>query len=426
MSQRRPTTDNEEYQKTVLPSGLRIVTETMPSVHSVSLGVWVDVGSRHERAEQSGITHFIEHMLFKGTRHRSARDIAAALESLGGSLNGFTSREHTCYTARVLDEHLPAAVDVLADMTCSATLTAPNLKREKMVIAEEIKEVEDTPADYIHDFFSETYWGTHPLGRSILGSADTVTRLTRKQTVDYLARNYRTGSVVIVAAGRVDHRKLVRLAGRAFDFRAGQAEAAMAAQRSQPRNVRMRADGNSQTHLCLGFPGLSFGDPDRMTALALNTYLGSGMSSVLFQKIRERHGLAYSIYAFHDFYSDAGVVGAYLGTDRRHLARAVRLIMIELKSLKKRRLTGSKLHSIKTQMKGQLALGLESPASRMNRLARMELMHQPYRSYRQMLNDVDRITSSRLLHLANRLFDSTQVAVAVLGPADENALDSVL
>ncbi|MEW5993709.1 MAG: pitrilysin family protein [Candidatus Zixiibacteriota bacterium] len=422
----RRTANTDRYRKAVLPDGLRVVTEFMPSVRSISLGVWVDVGSRHEPAPLNGVSHFIEHMLFKGTHRRTARELAAALESLGGSLNGFTSREHTCFTARFLDEHLETAVDVLSDMTCHATLAPSHIRMEKKVICEEIKEVEDTPSDHIHDLFSETFWGDHPLGRSILGSAKTVTGLTRKGIVDYLSRGYRAGSIVVAAAGRVNHARLVRLVKEYFEFAQGVAESALPAGRSLQRNVRIHTDGNSQTHLCLGFPGLSFTDPDKMAALALNAHLGAGMSSVLFQKIREERGLAYSVYTFHDLYCDAGVVGAYLGTDRRHVRQAVEIILKEFEALKRRRLPSAKLDQVKSQMKGQLALSMESTTGRMNRLARQELMNQPYRSHRQMLNAVDRVSTSQLMEMANRLFDRSRIAVAVLGPVDKGGLDNVV
>ncbi len=425
MARNRVITDSGVYQKTTLKNGLRIVTETMPSVRSVSLGVWVDVGSRNERPEENGMSHFIEHMLFKGTRRRTARQIAAALESLGGNLNGFTSREHTCYTARILDEHLETAVDVLSDIMCNATLTKPNLKREKMVICEEIKEVADNPADYIHDIFAKTFWGEHPLGRSILGTRQTLIAMKRSHVVDYLKRHYRTGPIVVAASGRVSHAKLVRFVRERFNFPAGQAEAPKKAQRDKQKNIKLESSSNNQTHLCLGYPGLKFADGSKMAALALGTYLGGGMSSVLFQKIREELGLAYSVYTFHEFYRDAGVFEACIGTDREHVRQVVDIILAELDRLKKRRLPLSKLNKIKGQMKGQLALGMESTTSRMSRLARQELMHRPYKSYRQILKEVESVTPSQILELSNRLFDHSRVAIAVLGPVDKGVFDDV-
>jgi predicted Zn-dependent peptidase len=426
MAARRPTADRSSYQKTVLDNGLRIVTEKMSSVRSVSLGVWIDVGSRNERPEESGASHFIEHMVFKGTKRRTARQIAAELESLGGSLNAFTSREQTCFAARILDEHLEVAVDVLADLTCNATLTPVNIRREKMVVCEEIKEVQDNPSDHIHDIFSETYWGDHPLGRSILGTRETVTGMQRRQIVNYLKRHYRAGSTVIAAAGCVSHRKLVRLVKEKFHFPSGEAEKAEKAFRNASKTLNFAAKGNSQTHLCLGYPGLEYTAGEKMAVLALGTYLGGGMSSVLFQKIREDRGLAYAVYTFHDFYRDAGVFGAYLGTDEKHVKQALEIILAEFERVRKRRLSNSKLDTIKGQMKGQLVLGMESTANRMNRLARQELMNQSNQSYKQMLKSVDKIASSQILELSNRIIDNDNIAVAVLGPADKQVFDDVL
>lgn len=398
----------------------------MSSVRSISLGVWIDVGSRHERPEQSGVSHFIEHMLFKGTKRRTARQIAAELESIGGNLNAFTSREQTCFAARILDEHLEIAVDVLADLTCNATLTPLNIRREKMVICEEIKEAEDNPSDHIHDLFAKTFWGTHPLGQPILGTKKTVASMQRTHIIDFLKRHYRSGSIVIAAAGCVSHAKLVRLVKEKFSFPTGEAEKAETAHRGREKSIKFAADTNSQTHLCLGYPGLEYGAKDKIAALALNAYLGGGMSSVLFQKIREERGLAYATYTFHDFYRDAGVFGAYLGTDKKHLKQAIDIILTEFDRVRKRRLPRAKLDTIKGQMKGQLALGMESTSNRMNRLARQELMLQPYQSYKQMLKEVDKITSSQILELSNQLFDNSTVALTVLGPADRQAFDDVL
>jgi predicted Zn-dependent peptidase len=426
MTTRRRTSDEGVYHKTVLSNGLRIVTETMPSVRSVTIGIWVDVGSRHERPELNGVTHFIEHMAFKGTKRRTAKQIAAELESRGGSLNAFTSREHTCFAARVLDDHLDIAVDVLADITCNLTMTPLNIRREKMVVCEEIKEVEENPSDHIHDLFARTFWGKHPLGQPILGTKDSVTGLQRNLIVDYLKNHYRAGSVVVAAAGCVSHNKLVRLVKEKFNFPDGKTEQAERAFRPQVQSIKLAANNNSQTHLCLGYPGLEYNSTLKMAVLALNTYLGGGMSSVLFQKIREEQGLAYATYTFHDFYRDAGVFGAYLGTDKKHLRQAVDIILTELERLRKRRMPDAKLDTIKGQMKGSLALGMESTASRMNRLARLELMLQDYESYRQTLRAVDKITSSEILEAANRIFDNSSIAMAVLGPVEKKALDNIL
>jgi predicted Zn-dependent peptidase len=364
-------------------------------------------------------------MVFKGTRHRSARQIASSLESLGGSLNAFTSREHTCFVARVLADHVEEAVDVLADITCRATFTAANLKREKTVICEEIKESQDTPSDKVHDNFSKAFWGTHPLGQPIMGLQGNVMKATRKEMLGYVSRHYRNGSVVIAAGGAVSHQKLVALARRRFSLPAGTASAAPTAERLRPEKVNAEQTDGFQTHLCLGYPGLPFGDRERMVAMILNSYLGGGMSSVLFQKIREERGLAYSVYCFHDFFRDTGVFGTYVGTDKEHVRRAFDLIMAEFDKLKKRRLAASRLQQVKTQLKGNLTLALETPSARMSRLGRQELMAGRYRSLQELVDQIEAVSAADVTGLANRIFDHGQRSVAILGPVDDKLFDDV-
>ncbi|MDH4158340.1 MAG: insulinase family protein [candidate division Zixibacteria bacterium] len=425
MARRPSQTENTVYNKTVLKNGLRVVTEKMPSVRSISLGVWLDVGSRNESAEENGLSHFIEHMLFKGTKTRTARQIAASLESIGGGLNAFTSREQTCYVARILDEHLNIAVDVLADMVCNSTLSPVNLGREKKVICEEIKESLDTPTDYIHDLFARTFWGKHPLGRPIMGSIRNISQMPRHRVTGYLKRNYRAGSTVIAASGFVPHDRLVKLVRGKFRFDEGAAPAPVTAARDRNRNIIFKEDDNQQTHLCLGFPGLDYAADGKTAALVLSLYLGGGMSSVLFQKIREDRGLAYTVYTFMDFYRDSGLFGAYLGTDHRRLKEAADIMLAEFARMKKRRLAPGTLEKAKNQLKGNIVLGMEATQSRMNRLGRQELMYGEFRTLERTLKEIDRVSSSDILELSNRLFDTDRMAIAVLGPADRKALNHV-
>ncbi|MBU8933136.1 MAG: insulinase family protein [candidate division Zixibacteria bacterium] len=413
-------------RKSTLRSGLRVVTEKIPAVRSISLGVWIDVGARYESPEENGLSHLIEHMLFKGTKDRTAKQIAEALESVGGSLNAFTSREQTCYTARVLDDQLEKAVDVLADLTCHAKLTPTDLRMEKKVICEEIKEVADTPTDRVHDVFAQTLWGDHPLGQPILGPTENVAHFQRQFILDYLKRNYVAGSILIAASGNVSHRRLVELARKYFQFEGGTAPSAPPAIQPTVGQIVHESGNGEQTHLCLGFPGQSFFSPLKMAALAVNTYLGGGMSSVLFQKIREQRGLAYSVYTFLDFYRDAGVFGTYVGTDKKHIAECVAIILKELERLKKRRLSNLKLQAIKDQLKGQLTLGMESTVAHMNRAARQELYLGEFRSLDQTLEDINRVSTSDVLKYANETFDRSVLAMTTLGPIDEKALRHVL
>ncbi len=418
--------DGSIYQKTILPSGLRIVTEKIPSVRSISLGVWVDVGARNESPSENGVTHMIEHMLFKGTKKRTPLQISSEIENLGGSINAFTSREHTCYLARVMFEHLDTAVDVLADLSQNATLTPGNLVKEKKVICEEIKESLENPSDHVYDLFAKAYWGNHPLGQPILGTINTVTTMPRPRLVDYMKRNYKSHAVVIAASGAVSHDKLVRLAKAKFHFAKGSAESAPPAKRNHARVISLHPDGISQTHICIGFPGLKYADKERTAALATATYLGGGMSSVLFNKIREEKGLAYSVYTYHDSYRDAGIFGAYLATDGKQAPAAVSIIVDETEKLKKKKLTKEKLEQIQAQLKGNLTLGMESTSARMNRLARQELVLGEYHSMDETLKDIGKLKAADILNIANRTFDLSQVAVAVKGPAEKKALENAL
>ena len=410
------------FRKTTLPNGLRIVSETLPSIRSVSLGVWVDVGSRHEQPEESGLSHFIEHMLFKGTRKRTAKELASALESLGGSLNGFTSREQTCYHSRFLDKHLETSVDVLADLTCNATITSTHIGREKHVVCEEIRESLDNPSDHIHDIFAKSFWGKHPLGQPIMGTEQNIMSLTRSRVLDFVSRHYRAESVVVAACGAVPHEKLVKSVRQKFRLGAGASTEATQAQRSKERDLIVERDKNNQTHFCLGFPAPGYDSRDKMSVLALSSCLGGGMSSVLFQKIREDRGLAYSVYTYSDFYRDSGIFGTYLATDKRHVKKALAIILAEIRKLKKHKLSSKVLSEVKSQMQGHLILGMESTTSRMNRIARQELMSNRYQTLDQVLKEIEKVSSSGLMELANRIFDESRTAIAVLGPVDKDIL----
>ncbi len=410
------------YRKTTLDNGLRVISERLPAVRSVSLGVWIDTGSRHEDSAEHGVSHLIEHMVFKGTRNRNARQIASSLESLGGSLNAFTAREQTCYTARIMDEHLPEAVDVLADIVCRASFTPTNLKREKLVICEEIKESLENPSDRIHDLFAETFWSGQPLGRPILGTAESVLGMKRGRVLSYLKRQYRAGSVVIAASGAIDHDELVALAGERFDFVRGRGVIGNHAEPPSRLTLNVVPNETEQIHASLGYPGLSYKEEDRIPMLALTTYLGAGMSSVLFQKVREKRGLAYTVFSYHDSYRDGGMFGTYFATDKRCLGMALKITLDEIRRLTKRRLSIERLDQVKQQLKGQLMIGMESTAARMNRLARLELMLERYIPLTRTLDQIDAVDRDRLIELARRVFDDHKLVIAALGPADEKVI----
>ncbi|MEW5795449.1 MAG: pitrilysin family protein [Candidatus Zixiibacteriota bacterium] len=410
--------DQSVFRKTTLKDGLRVLTEQLPGVRSVSLGAWVDVGSRCEQQDEHGLCHFLEHLVFKGTRQRNARQIAESLESLGGSLNAFTTREHTCYTARILDEYLPQAVEILADLTCNPTLTRTNMDRERQVICEEIKESLDDPSDHIHDLFAETHWSGHPLGRPVLGSMKIIRSVPRAHLTRFHANNYRSGSVVVAASGAISHDRLVKLVRAKFHLEEGGSKRPDPAGRKSGVHLRFESDDSAQTHFCIGFPGLPYGHRDRMAVVLLSTYLGGGMSSVLFQKIREERGLVYVVHSYHDSFVDTGVFSVYLGTAQKHLKQAFDLILAECRKTVSRRLNSAVLASVKAQMKGHLMLAMESTSTRMNRIGRQELLLERYQPLSGTIREIDKITSADIQRVAETIFDESQMTVAALGPSD--------
>ncbi len=406
-------------------NGLRVLSERVPSVRSISIGVWVDVGSRNEHADEAGLSHYIEHLVFKGTKHRNSKEVAASLESIGGVLNAFTSREQTCFTARVLDEYLDEALDVLADITCHATLTQANMNREKQVICEEIKESLDSPMDRIHDLFAEAFWGDHPLGKPILGTYDGIQAMTRGKLMKYVDRNYRAGSIVIAASGSISHARLLKLVREKFTFPTGTVEPFAPANRDNFRKLAVFPADIAQTHFCLGLPGMSFDDPRKMIPMLMASYLGGGMSSVLFQKIREDRGLAYTVYAYHDFFRDSGIFGVYLGTDKHNVRKAYDVTLAELRKMKKKTLSSGDLEQVKAQIKGHLTLGMEGTSNRMSRLGRQEFMLGTYVSLEETLKAIDKVTPAEIRDVANEYLDESQMSIATLGPIDPKEFDDI-
>ncbi len=408
---------NVPYKKTVLKNGLRVVTENVPGFRSVALGLWVEVGSRDETKSLAGISHFLEHMVFKGTKRRTPKEIAAALESLGGSINAFTAREQTCYFARMLDEHLPQALDVLADLLVTPRLSLRNIVKERNVICEEIHDVEDAPSDLVHDLFCENLWVGHAVGRPIMGSVKSVTKIARRDLVDHLHKNYTPAKVIVVASGSVDHERLVRLVRRHCRFAVS--NGAKKPQRSPSavplRSVVYERDLN-QTHVCLGVRAIPFLDQRRHVLLVLDNLLGGGMSSRLFQSVREKHGLVYSIYTFHDYFKDTGIFGVYFGTTPQQTIKATDLVLQEFGNLKRRLVPSNLLHDLKNQIKGNLILGLESSSNHMHRLARYEIFTGNYQSARQTMAAIDRVTAREIRDLAHEIFEPDKVVASMLGP----------
>lgn len=415
------------YQKTVLPDGLRIISESIPTVRSISMGLWVDAGSRDEPAEMSGISHFIEHMVFKGTTNRSAKQIAAHLESVGGVLNAFTSREQTCLYARIIDEHLPRAVEILADLAFNSLFDNSEIKKEKNVIIDEINEVNDTPADLVHDLFANSLFGDHSLGRPILGSSPTVLNLSRGKIIDHVKKNYQRPYMVVAASGNLKHKTLVELVKKYFpEYEKNNTKRV---KRTKPLlfpGVYVTSREINQTHICIGSPALKYKHPKRPILLLLNSIIGGGMSSKLFQKIREELGMAYTVFSYLDFFIDAGVVGVYLNTDKKHVGAVILTVLKELAKLKDNRLDPKEIETAKEQLKGSLVLGLENISNRMNRMTKHEFLLGKYISVDEAISEINKITASDVKNMAARVFQADKFTITVLGPVSQKTVEEAI
>jgi len=419
--------DGSVVKRTVLPNGLRIVTEEVPSVRSVAFGLWVGVGSRDESTRQAGATHYLEHLLFKGTGRRSALDISSAIDRRGGEINAFTAKEFTCYYARVLDADLPVAVDVVVDMVTSSTITRPDFEAERGVILEEIAMHDDDPGDVVHDEFAQTVFGRSPLARPILGSVDSIESLSRDTVRRYYRRWYRPEHIVVSAAGNLKHATVVKLVKKAFA-----AAGVEDGQGSVPAPVRSETSGSSfaggvtvisrtteQVNLVLGVPGVRRTDERRFALSVLNSALGGGMSSRLFQEIREKRGLAYSVYSYNSQYSDAGLLGVYAGCLPKKVDDVLELCRIELQRICERGITADELMRGKGQLRGSLVLGMEDTGSRMTRIGKSELVYGEMMQIDDILSRIDAVTLDDVSEVASDLLDVAP-ALAVIGPFDGN------
>jgi predicted Zn-dependent peptidase len=404
-----------EYRKTILPNGIRLVTEWIPHVRSVAVGVWVDTGSRFEPSDRSGISHFIEHLVFKGTESRSAEDIARAVDSVGGQMDAFTTKEHTCFYVTVLDEHLPLAADLLSDILLHPRFDADDIEREKTVVLQEFAMVEDTPDDVIHDLFAERVWPQHPLGRPILGDRKVVQALDRGTLLDYFRTEYCPERITIAAAGHVRHEQLVDLLGKRFlDFR----QPRMPRTADSPvlvKSLDVVERALEQVHFVLGGVGLEQDAPERYTLFLLNTIFGGSMSSRLFQVVREREGLVYSIHSGNVAFRDSGLFYVYAGAEPAQFQRVVDLTLREFRSLRAEGVTVDELRRAKDHLKGSLMLSLESTGSRMTRIAKQELYFQRPFTFDEILGDIERVTMQDVRALGERLLDGPLSLVA-LGP----------
>jgi predicted Zn-dependent peptidase len=406
------------FNRTELDGGLSVLTQKVSGVRSASVGVWVRYGSAHETARERGAAHLLEHMVFKGTARRSARDISLVLERLGGALDAYTSREHTCYQARVLDEHLETALDVVSDLVVSPVLEAADLALEREVVLEEISMVEDTPDDLVFELHNEVLWPAHPYGHSILGTRDTVASMSAAELRRIHGEVYRRGGLVVAAAGAVEHDRMVDWVGRHFESvgNGRLLRAVAAAPPLEPSEHRIERPG-TQAHIVLGARTVSHGDPRRYALILLSTALGGGMSSRLFQRVREELGLAYAVYSFQSFYRTGGVLGVYAGTRPEWADRAVDVIRAELRRVVAEGLTPAELEDAKGQVKGQTVLGLESVGGRLHRLALQELHEEPHRTVDEILARIDGVTRDETAEVAAEWLDPERWVTVRLGPA---------
>nr|WP_213005421.1 pitrilysin family protein [Actinoplanes toevensis] len=416
----------EGAKRTTLPSGLRIVTEAIPGTRSASLGVWVGIGSRDETPNMSGASHFLEHLLFKGTHKRTALQISAEIEAVGGETNAFTTKEYTCYYARVLDADLPLAVDVLVDAVADSILEPSDVETERAVILEEIAMHEDEPGDEVHDIFTEAIFGDHPLGRLISGTEESITPMTRNQINGFYRRRYTPPQIVVAAAGNLEHNTVVRLVRKAL---AGTPldgpVAAPADPRTGSKRIRhqkphtvVRNRDTEQAHVVLGGIGIGRSDERRFALGVLNNVLGGGMSSRLFQEIREKRGLAYSVYSYASQYADAGVFGVYAGCAPGKIEEVLDLARTELARVAADGLTAEEIARGKGMVKGAYVLGLEDSGSRMSRLAKSELLYGDLMSVDELLGRVDAVTKEEVDAIAAELL-AQPMSLAAVGPFDE-------
>jgi len=409
-----------EVRKDVLPNGLIILTEAMPTVRSVSMGIWVRTGSRQESEEENGISHFIEHMVFKGTKNRSAEQIARDADSIGGHLDAFTAKECTCFSIKALDEHVPRAFDILADLFINALFRAEDILKESKVIQEEIKMVEDTPDDLVHEMFTQSYWREHALGRPILGTRRTVGSFNRERLCGYFQRHYTPNSTLLAAAGNLEHARFVDLVAKSF----GDLPSGPRADDGPPPiphpSIRHRHKKElEQVHLCVGAPSYPLPHEKRFACYILNTVLGGGMSSRLFQNIREKRGLAYSVFSGLSGFRDAGCLSVYAATSLENARQVLGLILEEFHQLKSEAISGQELQHAKDYLKGSLLLSLETTGSRMANAARQEMYFGRYISLDETSRHVDAVTSPEVLEVAREFFQTDRLAVTFLGPIDD-------
>ena len=406
-------------KKEVFDNGLTIITEQMPHVRSISLGIWLKIGSRSEAPEVNGVAHFIEHLLFKGTANRTAEDIARQVDSIGGHLDAFTAKETICYSTKVLDEHLSIAFDILSDLLLSPKFDRDDMEKERGVILEEIKMVEDTPDDLVHEIFMQNFWKDQPLGRPILGTKQIIGKLDRERVIEFFNQFYTPGDIIVAAAGNLEHQQVVELVREKFGSVVPRHNGHVDAPAHTHSRITLRSKKElEQVHICLGVPSYPISHQERYGCYVLNTILGGGMSSRLFQNIREKRGLVYAIFSGLNPYRDTGCLSVYAGTSLESTEKVIDLIVAEFRNLKKILVEPEELRRAKDYLKGSLMLGLESTSSRMSNLARQEMYFGKTISLDEMISQIELVTVQEIQGLATTFFDTKNIALTVLGNLD--------
>ena len=408
--------EKRNIHREVLPNGLIVLTEEMQHIRSVSIGIWIKTGSRDEDLQWNGISHFIEHMVFKGTKHRSAEEIARQVDSIGGNMDAFTAKECVCFNVKVLDDHLPIAMDVLSDLVLNPVFDGADITRERGVILEEIKMDEDSPDYLVHEILTQNFWKDHPLGKPILGTKETVKKFEQPVVLDFYGQRFAPGNLIICAAGNLKHAQFVELVAKHFAQMQAKKNGFHSPQpKIVPRIIMRNKKALEQVQICVGVPSHPIAHQKRYASYILNTLLGGGMSSRLFQNIRERQGLAYAIYSDLNPYRDTGCLSVYAGTSRESAGKVVQSIVSEFRKLKTETVPPEELRRAKDQLKGSLMLSLESSTARMSNLARQEMYFDRFYTLDELIEKIEGVTAEELKELAEQFFHTDSIAVTVLG-----------
>jgi predicted Zn-dependent peptidase len=408
--------EDRHIRREVLPNGLTVITEEMDHIRSISIGIWIKTGSRDEDKQWNGISHFVEHMVFKGTQHRSAEEIARQVDSIGGNIDAFTAKECVSFSIKVLDEHLPIAMDVLSDLVLNPVFDGQDITRERGVILEEIKMDEDNPDYLVHEIFTQNFWKDHPLGLPILGTRDTVRRFEREPVLDFYGKRFVPGNMIITAAGYLNHDHFVELVRKHFESMKPMSNGYHSAPPKIISRIILRnKKALEQVQICVGVPSYPITHEKRHSSYILNTLLGGGMSSRLFQNIRERQGLAYAIYSDLNPYRDTGCLSVYAGTSKASATKVVESVVSEFANLKKAAVSAEELRRAKDQLKGSLMLSLESSTARMSNLARQEMYFDRFYGLDELIAKIESVTAEELQQLATHFFQTESIAVTILG-----------